>query len=130
MKSANPVKFHQIYDKLFDDLNSLPNKFRTYEALIYKKNEIQNFKKTNKLLKDLKTDAIKEHHWKNILRKIRLIKKYKNLVVGDLYKHNILLYEKPISEIVALAQGELVLETMLKKIKDFWKSEEFQLSKF
>lgn len=40
VKVANPTKFSGIYDQLGDDLNNLPNKFRTYEALVAKKNKI------------------------------------------------------------------------------------------
>lgn len=79
MKVANPIKFHTIYDQILDELNSLPNKFRTYEALVTKKKEISELKKVNKLLKDLKTEAMKDTHWNDLLKKIRLIKKYKNL---------------------------------------------------
>jgi dynein heavy chain 1 len=130
LKVANPNKYQTQYDEIYEALNSLPNKFRTYEALVVKKNEIQNLKKTNRLLKELKTDAVKEHHWDEMLKKIKLNKKYKNVTVGDLHKQNILVHEKALMEIVGLAQGELVLETMLKKIKDFWNNEEFQMSKY
>ena len=60
----------------------------------------------------------------------KLIKKYKNLTFGDLHKHNMTAYEKIIMEIVNAAQGELVLDNMIKKIKDFWNNEEFILSKY
>ena len=130
IKVANPVKFHQVYDEILEQLNGLPNKFRTFDPVVKKKDEITSLKKTNKLLKELKTDAIKEIHWEQILKNIRLAKKYKNLIVGDLYKHKILGYEKVIMETIHLAQGELVLENMIKKIKDFWNAEEFQLSQY
>ena len=130
MKVANPMKFHTIYDQILEELNSLPNKFRTYEALVTKKKEIQELKKVNKLLKDLKTEAMKDQHWDQLLKKIKIMKKYKNLQVGDVYKHKILKYEKIINEIMHAAQGELVLEHMLKKIKDFWNYEEFDLGQY
>lgn len=61
------------------------------------------YKKINKIIKELKTEAIKEHHWNQILKKIKLIKKYKNLNVGDLYKHNLKKYEKILNDIISNA---------------------------
>lgn len=81
MKIAHPSKFQQTFDTILDDLNGLPNKFRTYEALVTKKNQIGELKKFNRLLKDVKTDALKEHHWNDLCKKIKLPKKYKNLTV-------------------------------------------------
>ena len=130
VKVSNPPKFRQTYDDILEELNSLPNKYRTYEALVTKKNKINSFKKTNKLLRELKTDAIKEKHWNKILKDIKLMKKFKNLTIGDLYKHNITKYEKKLNEIIMEAQGELVLDNMLKKIKEFWNYEEFMLGKY
>ena len=130
VKVANPTKIHTMYEQIFEQLNGLPNKFRTFDPVVKKKNEITAFKKTNKLLREIKTDAIKDHHWDQILRKIKLIKKYKHLTIADLFKHKFVNYEKIIMEVVNHAQGELVLENMLKKIKDFWNNEEFILSQY
>lgn len=84
-------------------MNGLPNKFRTYEVLVSKKNQVGEYKKFNRLLKDIKTDALKEHHWNNLLKKIKLPRKYKNLTVGDFYKHNPNKYSKIIDEIISSA---------------------------
>ena len=130
IKVSNPIKIGQTFDEILELLNGMPKKFLSFEALVVKKKEIAGYKKTNKLLKDLKTDAIKDQHWEQILQKVKLVKKYKNLTFGDLHKHNIVTYEKMIMDIVVLAQGELVLESMLKKIKEFWNNEEFILSKY
>ena len=81
-------------------MNGLPNKFRTYEVLVMKKNQISEYKKFNRLLKDVKTDALKEHHWNDLCKKIKLPKKFKNLSVGDFYKHNPFKYSKIIDEII------------------------------
>jgi hypothetical protein len=51
----------------------------SYDALVAKKKELAALKKTNKLLRDLKNDAVKDQHWEQILQKVKLIKKYKNV---------------------------------------------------
>ena len=38
MKIAHPSKFQQVYDEILEEMNGLPNKFRTYEVLVSKKN--------------------------------------------------------------------------------------------
>lgn len=58
-----PTKYLNIYNECLEELNGLPNKFRTYEALVSKKNQIGENKKINQILMDLKSEAIKEHHW-------------------------------------------------------------------
>lgn len=103
MKIAHPNKFQSTIEQIADDLNGLPNKFRTYEALVTKKNQIQDLKKFNKLLKEVKTDALKENHWNELCKQIKLPRKYKNLTVGDFYKHNPAKYMKVIDDIISAA---------------------------
>ncbi len=65
-----------------------------------KKNQINDYKKINKKIIEMKNEAVKSHHWNQILKKIKLFKKYKNLTIGDLYKHGIQKYDKICEEIL------------------------------
>ena len=56
---SNPKSFERTYADILRQLDDLPNKFRTYNVLISKKNEIKFFKKTNTVLVDLKSPAMK-----------------------------------------------------------------------
>ncbi len=57
----------QCFDDIIERLGALPQKFMSYEVLVMKKKELSNYKKTNKLLREIHTEAIKESHWELIL---------------------------------------------------------------
>lgn len=91
---------------------------------------MSNLKKQYKIIKDLKSEAIKEHHFRDILRICGIDKNPQDILLGDFFKCNILAHEKQINEIVSHATGELVLENMLNKIKDFWHEQIFVTSNY
>ena len=127
---ANTVKITKQLDEVVDKLGDVPEKFKMHDIIIGKKREVQSIKKKNRLIKDIKSDAIKHHHLTDILKILNIAKEPNDLLIGDLYNINILVHEKRINDIVAHAQGELVLENMLNKIKDYWFSQEFQTSNY
>ena len=84
------------------------------------KNKIQNLKKINNLITDLRTDAIKERHWRQILSKLQIRKGINEIILGDLWNCDIARHEKYLRDIINNATGELVLENFLKTSKEFW----------
>ncbi len=95
----------------------------------------------NKIIENLKTEAIEPRHWEIILKKMKVylliwffffyfFKKKKKkkirsslneLTLGFLWKDELILkFEKPIEEVIVVAQGEFVLKCMIKGVKDFW----------
>lgn len=127
---ANTVKITKQLDEVADKLGDVPEKFKSHEVILGKKKEIQNIKKKNRLIRDIKSDAIKPHHLVDILKILGINKDPTDLLLGDLYSINIAVHEKRINDIVAHAQGELVLENMLNKIKEYWFAQEFQTSNY
>ena len=128
---ATPEKYNPVFEQVLDNLKGLPSKFVSYQALRHKKEELRTLKKKNKIFKEIRTEAVKQHHWQRILKVFNVRKNYKNLLVGDIITHpNLIKEEKKIMEIISEAQGEFVLESMLKKIKDFWVLQEFDLSPY
>ena len=103
-----------------NQLNLFSNKLRQYSAYDTFKNKLANLKKINSLIYDLRTDAIKDRHWKGILSKLKMNKSINDLFLGDFWNANILSQEKPIRDIINQAQGELVLENFLRQSKDLW----------
>ena len=67
---------------------------------------------------------------KEILNIIGLEKDPSDILLIDLIRIDLIKYEKKLNDIIAHATGELVLENMIKKIKEFWMEEEFQLSNY
>ena len=127
-ESMNNTVFTKTLDGILESISMLKPELKDHSIYIGKKKEINKLKKKNKLIRDLKSEAIKKHHLKEILNIIRIQKSPDNLVVGDLFKIDILKNQDKIIEIVSNAQKELVLETMLKKIKDYWINQNFETS--
>ena len=55
-----------------------------------------------------------------ILEEINLNVPIEDLTLGHFMNFDLMKYEKKINDIVSNAQGEMVLENMLKNIKNFW----------
>jgi SAM-dependent methyltransferase len=55
---------------------------KAYEAM---KNRVANLKKINILITDLRTDAIKERHWRQILQKATINKSINEMILGDFW---------------------------------------------
>jgi len=51
-------------------------------------------------------------------------------LLGDFFRAKVLKYEKKINEIISIAVGELVLEDMIKKVKEEWIPKEFETSRY
>lgn len=115
-----PEKVKADINEAANELNLFPNKLRQYEAYESMKNKIANLRKVNVLIYDLRTDAIKERHWKSILSKAKINKNINELNLGDFWDMDLLSKEKSIREVINQATGELVLENFIRTSKDFW----------
>ena len=75
----------------------------------------------------MKTDALKERHWKTILNRLGIKVSLPQLTVGILWDHGISNRRKEISEILTIAQGEMALEQFLGQVRDRWMKQELEL---
>ena len=104
--------------------------YHSYEAFEITKNKLQYYKKINGLISDLRTEAIKERHWKIILKELKIEKTEKDLLLNDLWQADLLKKEKPLQETINQAAGELVLENYIKKSKDRWQNYELDMIQY
>ena len=128
--TSNSVAFTKSLDAISESLNDVSPKFRNHEIVVGKRKEISKLKKKNKIIREIKTEAIKENHLIEIFKRMKIEKSPNEIKIGELMNRDIEAMEKSIMEIVNSAQGELVLETMINKIKEFWSTEQFQTSKY
>jgi dynein heavy chain 1 len=82
------------------------------------------------IIQDLRTDAIKDRHWRGILNKLSIRKGVNEMILGDFWNADLLNNEKFIREIITTASGELVLESFLKNSKEFWGSFELETARY
>jgi dynein heavy chain 1, cytosolic len=128
--SAVMRKIRRALDDLLAEMRSLPNRIRQYEAFNTLHDEVKGYIAGHSLLSDLKTEALKERHWKTILKQLGIQLSYSELTIGVLWEKGVLNRKKEIGEILTVAQGERALEMFLSQVKDRWTKQELQLVLF
>lgn len=128
--SAVMRKIKRGLDDLLASMRSLPNRIRQYEAYTYMHDAIKEYIAGHSLLSDLKTDALKERHWKMILQRLGIRIPLSDLTVGLLWENGVLTRKKEMSEILSVAQGEMALEVFLLQVRDRWTKQELDLVLF
>lgn len=108
-------------------MRQFPNRVRLYEAYTHLHEKIKSFVAGYTILNDLKTDALKERHWKSVLDILKLNVVYRELTFGMLWEHGIVEYKRAILEILSTAQGEMALEVFLSQVRERWIKQELDL---
>jgi dynein heavy chain 1 len=70
--SAVMRKIRRALDDLLAEMRSLPNRVRQYDAYNYLHDQVKGYVGGHVLLSELKTEALKERHWKTILSRLAL----------------------------------------------------------
>jgi dynein heavy chain 1 len=108
-------------------MRGLPNKIRQFDAFISLNETIKGYLSGQAVLSDLKTDALKDRHWKTILTRLGINIQLPQLTVGMLWERGVTNRKKDIAEILTVAQGEMALEQFLGQVKDRWMKQELEL---
>ena len=108
-------------------MRSLSNKIRQFDAYISLNDTIKSYLSGHAVLSDLKTEALKDRHWKTILKRLGLNIQISQLTVGLLWEKGITRRRKEIGEILTVAQGEMALEQFLGQVRDRWMKQELEL---
>ncbi len=65
---------------------------------------------------ELKSDALKERHWKQLMRKLRVNWELSDLTLGQVWDVDLQANEAVVNEIILTAQGEKCLEEFLRQV--------------
>ena len=128
--SAVMRKIRRALDDLLAEMRSLPNRIRQYDAYSNLHDQVKEYISGHSLLSDLKSEALKECHWKTIMKKLNIVSPYAELTVGALWDKGVLNRKKEIHEILTVAQGEMALEVFLGQVRDRWMKQELDLVLF
>lgn len=123
-------KTRRSLDDLLASMRSLPNRIRQYEAYTNLHDMVKGWISGHSLLSELKTDALKDRHWKTILQRLGIHIPFTDLTVGILWDKGVLNRKKEMGEILAVAQGEMALEIFLGEVRDRWMKQEIELVLF
>ena len=125
--SAVMRKIRRALDDLLAEMRSLPNRIRQYEAYNQLHDQVKGYIGGHGLLSDLKTEALKDRHWKKILKRLGITSPVSELTVGALWDKGVLARKKEMNEILTVAQGEMALEVFLGQVRDRWMKQELEL---
>lgn len=70
--SVVPRKIRQTIDGLLSSTKDMPNRMRQYAAFEYVQDMLKNLLSSNSLLSELKSEALKERHWKQLFKLLRM----------------------------------------------------------
>ena len=120
-------KFHRQIEELNEELKAVPSKFRSYACVQVFQETLQKNIAMQPVLRDLCSEALKERHWRPLLRTMGISEGISSLTLGILWESNLQAHRKSITETLAVAQGELALEQFLRDTKEYWQTAELQL---
>jgi dynein heavy chain 1 len=123
-------KVKRALDDLLAEMRTLPNRIRQYDAYVYLHDQVKGYISGFSLLNDLKTEALKERHWKTILQRLGVHLQLSDVTVGTLLDNGVLNRKKEMHEILTVAQGEMALEVFLGEVRDRWMKQELELVLF
>ena len=128
--AINPDKIKKDLDEALNNMTSLSSDIRQYKAYEITEKKLKTLKKMNTIISDLRTEAIKDRHWKEILKRLSIHKSVNDLILNDFWKAPLLEMEKHLQDIIGQATGQLVLETYIKKSKDTWGNYELDMVRY
>lgn len=72
------------------------------------------------MIVELKSDALKERHWKQLMKQLKVNWVLSDLTLGQVWDVNLQKNEAIVKDIILVAQGEMALEEFLKQVCFFY----------
>ena len=70
----------------------------------------------NVLVVELKSEALKERHWKTLMRRLHVSWVLTDLTLGQVWDVDLQKNEMTVRDVILVAQGEMALEEFLKQV--------------
>ncbi|KAI0033723.1 dynein heavy chain protein 1 [Vararia minispora EC-137] len=120
--TVQPRKLRQQIDGLLSSTKDMPTRMRQYAAFEYVQEVLRGLLKSNVLVGDLKSDALKERHWRQLFKNLKMPSQpsLTLLTLGNVYDLDLKKNETLIREVIVQAQGEMALEDYIKQVKETW----------
>eukprot|EP00916_Digyalum_oweni_P025987 GHVL01042788.1.p1 GENE.GHVL01042788.1~~GHVL01042788.1.p1 ORF type:complete len:2866 (+),score=438.01 GHVL01042788.1:781-8598(+) len=122
-----PKKVRQGIEEVLQKLKSMPGKLRQYEAFENVQTTLNQYLSVNIFLVEMKSEALKDRHWKELFKRLKIHCAYQDLTLGHLWDAGIGRHDNSLKEILTQAQGEMALEEFLRQVKDLWLDYELEL---
>ncbi|KAH7883931.1 dynein heavy chain and region D6 of dynein motor-domain-containing protein [Phlebopus sp. FC_14] len=120
--TVQPRKLRQHIDGLLSSTKDMPTRMRQYAAFEYVQDVLRGLLKSNSIVSDLKSEALKDRHWKQLFKVLRLPSQISLpiMTLGHVYDLDLKKNENTIREVIVQAQGEMALEEYIKQVKEIW----------
>ncbi|GAA5960288.1 hypothetical protein JCM21900_000936 [Sporobolomyces salmonicolor] len=122
--SIQSRKLRQQLDALLATTREMPSKMRQYAAFEHVQETLRVHLKANTLVADLKSEALRERHWRQLYKVLRVTGQYSPsaMTLGTVWDLDLKRNEALIKDVIVQAQGEMALEEFLKQVKETWTS--------
>ncbi|XP_073783095.1 cytoplasmic dynein 1 heavy chain 1 isoform X2 [Danio rerio] len=125
--SVQPRKLRQSLDGLLNQLKNFPARLRQYASYEYVQRLLKGYMKVNMLVIELKSEALKDRHWKQLMKRLHVNWVLSELSLGQIWDVDLQKNEMVVKDVLLVAQGEMALEEFLKQIREVWNSYELDL---
>ncbi|KAJ8394229.1 hypothetical protein AAFF_G00048120 [Aldrovandia affinis] len=125
--SVQPRKLRQSLDGLLNQLKNFPARLRQYASYEYVQRLLKGYMKINMLVIELKSEALKDRHWKQLMKRLHVNWVLSELTLGQIWDVDLQKNEMIVKDVLLVAQGEMALEEFLKQIREVWNSYELDL---
>lgn len=117
--SITPRKLRQSLEGLLGNTREIPSRMRQYAAFEYVQDVIRQYQRSVSLVAELKSDALRERHWRQLYKSLRLAGHYSpsQMTLGTVWDMDLKKNEAPIREVLMQASGEVALEEYLKQVR-------------
>ncbi|KZT06248.1 dynein heavy chain [Laetiporus sulphureus 93-53] len=122
--TVQPRKLRQQLDGLLTSTKDMPTRMRQYAAFEYVQDALRGLLKANSLVSELKSEALKDRHWKQLFKVLRVPNQISLtlMTLGHVYDMDLRKNENTIKEVIIQAQGEMALEEYIRQVKETWTS--------
>ncbi|TMW64824.1 hypothetical protein Poli38472_008991 [Pythium oligandrum] len=120
--AVQPRKVRKQLEDIVEEMRQFPARVQQYEAFEQVMTSLQSKKSMNSLLSELKSDAIRDRHWKQILRMLRITSSFSELTLRSFWDSRISSNDSELKNIIRTAQGEMALDEFLRQTSDYWTS--------
>ena len=124
-----PRKLRSHIEAILEELRGVPNRIRHYEAFDFIQYEVRRYKRSLSLVSELRSEALKERHWRDILALLEL-PALTDLTLGDVWGVEIGPRDAALKDIFRTAQGEKALEEFLRQVQETWTGYKFELMSY
>ncbi len=138
--TVQPRKLRRHIDGLLTSTKEMPTRMRQYAAFEYVQDVLRGLLKSNALVAELKSDALKDRTGSScsspssslpsqyylckcqLVYPITLSLTSHRMTLGHVYDLDLKKNEPQIKEVIIQAQGEMALEEYIKQVKEIWTS--------